>query len=345
MDVRLSSEQRALQDSAAQLVRRFRPHAVVDLDDHERVAKLDAALAASGWRDLRSAGDDGKPWASAVEAGVVANELASGLADVAFIGPALAADLRRLGGSPAATSAETVTFAADLSAPATAAGGAMAPGAVAFDAAGATAAVVLNREGGGYSLATVPVELTPGGVDLTRSTAAPTPGREVTLLAGQPISPEDLRRWTALGLAIACADLVGTMRGAIELAREHACVRRQFGVAVGSFQAVQHLLADAYVAMEGAHSIALHAAWAVDALEPGEALAAAAAAKAYCARAARDVCEIGIQVHGGIGNTWDCLAHVYLRRAIASCDLLGGVGPSLVRVLDHHGVRSGDGFR
>src|SRR5436190_833730 len=142
------------------------------------------------------------------------------------------------------------------------------------------------------------------------------------------------------------AELVGTMRGAVELARAYACERRQYGAPIGSFQAVQHLLADAFVAMEGSRSVALHAAWAVDALEPADALAAAATAKAYCARAARDVCETAIQVHGGIGNTWDCLAHVYLRRAIVSTDLFGGVGPNLARVLAHRGLGGGaDGLR
>jgi alkylation response protein AidB-like acyl-CoA dehydrogenase len=91
--------------------------------------------------------------------------------------------------------------------------------------------------------------------------------------------------------------------------------------------------------MEGSRSAALHAAWAVDALPPDEALVAAAGAKAYCARAARAVCETSIQVHGGIGNTWECLAHVYLRRALVSIDLLGGIGPSLDRVLVGHGLR------
>ena len=65
----------------------------------------------------------------------------------------------------------------------------------------------------------------------------------------------------------------------------------QYGRAIGSFQAVQHLLADAYVLTEGSRSVALHAAWAVDALAADEALAAASVAKAYCARAARAVCE------------------------------------------------------
>ena len=68
-------------------------------------------------------------------------------------------------------------------------------------------------------------------------------------------------------------------------------------------------------------------------------------AKAYCARAARTVCETAIQVHGGIGNTWECLAHVHLRRALLSSDVLGGVGANLDRVLAHHGIGGADGLR
>jgi alkylation response protein AidB-like acyl-CoA dehydrogenase len=124
------------------------------------------------------------------------------------------------------------------------------------------------------------------------------------------------------------------------LATGYARQRAQYGVTIGSFQAVQHLLADAHVAMEGSRSIALHAAWAVDALPAADALVAASAAKAYCARAARSVCETAIQVHGGIGNTWECLAHLYLRRALLSTDVLGGVGPNLERVLASHGVEN-----
>jgi alkylation response protein AidB-like acyl-CoA dehydrogenase len=124
----------------------------------------------------------------------------------------------------------------------------------------------------------------------------------------------------------------------VQLACDYAQERRQYGAAIGSFQAVQHLLADAFVAMEGSRSVTLHAAWAVDALPTADALAAAAAAKAYSARAARAVCETAIQVHGGIGNTWDCLAHIFLRRALLSSDLLGDVHVNVTRVLEHHAV-------
>jgi alkylation response protein AidB-like acyl-CoA dehydrogenase len=83
----------------------------------------------------------------------------------------------------------------------------------------------------------------------------------------------------------------------------------------------------------------------VDALPAPDALAAASAAKAYCARAARTVCETAIQVHGGIGNTWDCLAHVFLRRALLSSDLFGGIGPNLERVLAARNIGVDDGLR
>jgi alkylation response protein AidB-like acyl-CoA dehydrogenase len=159
------------------------------------------------------------------------------------------------------------------------------------------------------------------------------------------ITDADIAQWTALGLATTCADLVGAMRGAIDLAVGYAGQRSQFGKPIGSFQAVQHMLADAAVHMEGSRSATLHAAWAVDALPPADALGAAAAAKAYAARAARTVCEIAIQVHGGIGNTWECLAHVYLRRVLLSTDVLGGVGANLARVLAHGGVGDTDGLR
>jgi alkylation response protein AidB-like acyl-CoA dehydrogenase len=162
--------------------------------------------------------------------------------------------------------------------------------------------------------------------------------------AVRPLAPDAMQRWNALGLSLACADLVGAMRGAVQLATEYAAARRQYGVAIGSFQAVQHLLADAFVQAEGAHSVTLHAAWAVDQLPAADALEAAAVAKAYCTRAARLVCETAIQVHGGIGNTWECSAHLYLRRALLSGELLGGAGASLARVLGHRGIGGGDGL-
>ena len=77
MDVRLSPEQVALRESVTKAVARLGPRAVADLDDADRRQNLDGVVAAAGWRELRSASDGGEPWASAVEAAIVAAELGS----------------------------------------------------------------------------------------------------------------------------------------------------------------------------------------------------------------------------------------------------------------------------
>ena len=296
MDVRLSPEQVALRESAAQVVDRLGPATVAQLDDAERAGKLDAAVLAAGWRDLHR----------------------RGLADAAFLGPTLAADLRRRVGAPATTAIATIVLSSDLSRLAEADDA----HATAVDAQGASSALLLLPGERGRRLGVVPLGVATTSADLTR-VARRQESQQATALEGQtrPLEADDMARWQSLGLAVACADLVGTMRGALGLATEYAKERKQYGAAIGSFQAVQHMLADAHVATEGARSIALHAAWAVDALDAHDALAAGAVAKAYCSRAALEVCEAVIQVHGGIGNTWDCLAHVYLRRVLAATDL------------------------
>jgi len=343
VDVRLSPEQVALRDSAAQVVDRLGPATVAQLDDAERAGKLDAAVAAAGWRELRTATGDGNPWATAVEVAVIAEELGRGLADAAFLGPTLAADLRRRAGAPTATANETVAFGQSLSRLAETDEDVDA---TAVDAHGASSALLLLAGDGDGRLGVITLGSAISGADLTRPVARQD-GERVTALDGQTrvLDADDMARWQSLGLAAACADLVGTMRGALTLATEYAKERKQYGAAIGSFQAVQHLLADAHVAMEGSRSIALHAAWAVDALPADDALAACAAAKAYCARAARSVCETSIQVHGGIGNTWECLAHVFLRRALFSTEVLGGIGRNLERVLAARGIGGDDGLR
>ncbi|HZU78504.1 MAG TPA: acyl-CoA dehydrogenase [Acidimicrobiales bacterium] len=352
MDVRLSAEQQSLRAAAGRLVDRLGPRAVADLEDEARIGKLRDALAASGWADLRRVGDADAPLASGVEAALVAEELGRGLADVAFLGPVLAADLRRRAGLPDAEEPETVVLESRLGALAVLAGGTRAG--VAVDAGEAGAALAFTGTSpAGRRLVRIPLQgdpprasrTGPVQLDLTRPTlrVVAQDGAAPALDGGRPLTDDDLAAVAALGLALTCADLVGVMRGAVALARDYAVNRRQYDAPIGSFQAVQHLLADAHVATEGSCSVALHAAWAVDALAPPDALAAAALAKAYCARAARTVCETAVQVHGGIGNTWDCLAHVYLRRALLSSELFGDAEVNVERVLAHCGVQSGVG--
>ena len=182
-----------------------------------------------------------------------------------------------------------------------------------FDTRGYRRALMLD----GSTVSTASLGESAVGADLTR-TAAAIVGETTPL--GQ-ISHESAARWRALALVITTADLVGVSRGALDLAVEYAKIREQYGQPIGSYQAVAHLLAEGLTLIEGSVSILRHAAWAVDELEPAEAVRAAQVAKMYCARAARTVCETSIQVHGGIGNTWECLAHVFLRRALTSTQL------------------------
>jgi len=345
MDVRLSQEQQALRDAAAQVVDRLGPKAVAEVGDPGRGAKLDTAVTESGWRELRVAAEGGGPLASGVEAAIVAEELGRGAADASFLGPILAAELRRLAGAPPGDTVETVALDARLVSLVRGVDGTCPP-AVAIDAQGSVRALLLAHGPEGGRLAQVDLQAQQSGLDLTRPSVV-VDGVAVAAVEGaqRALTQDDLARWTALGLSVTCADLVGTMRGAVDLARTYATHRHQYGAAIGSFQAVQHMLADAFVAMEGSRSVTLHAAWAVDALPAGEAVAAAAVAKAYCARAARSVCEAAIQVHGGVGNTWECLAHVFLRRALLSGDVLGDPHVSLERVLAHNGIGGGHGLR
>ena len=96
---------------------------------------------------------------------------------------------------------------------------------------------------------------------------------------------------------------------------------QQYGQVIGGYQAISHLLAEGLALIEGSVSILRYAAWAVDEVPPADALRIARIAKVYCGMSARTVCETAIQVHGGIGNTWECPAHVYLRRVLVASEL------------------------
>jgi alkylation response protein AidB-like acyl-CoA dehydrogenase len=199
---------------------------------------------------------------------------------------------------------------------------------------GSICAYVLVPEADGYRLALVNAEGASDGADLTRTIRRIDAGASLISVADQSrrLTRDDLAGWMALGLALTSADMVGLMRGVLDVTVAYAQERRQYGVAIGTFQAVQHLLAEARCLMEGAFSAALYPAWAVDELGPDDARMAGYVAKAYCARAVRTVCETAVQVHGGIGNTWDCIVHVYLRRALLSSQWFGDDGEQLRRL-------------
>ena len=122
---------------------------------------------------------------------------------------------------------------------------------------------------------------------------------------------EPVRLRLLAGLAV---EAVGVAQKALELAVAYVSEREQFGKKIGIYQAVSHPLADTYVETELARSIAYWAAWCV-AEDDEQAPVAVAAAKAQAAEAAVAACERSIQVHGGIGFTWEHILHRYYKRA------------------------------
>jgi alkylation response protein AidB-like acyl-CoA dehydrogenase len=125
------------------------------------------------------------------------------------------------------------------------------------------------------------------------------------------------RAYTALA-----AELTGVAQRAMEMAVDYAKERKQFGRPIGSYQAVSHQCAQMLLETEGARSVVYHAAWAAD-NEPDTASLAASMAKAYASDAACRVTGSSLQVHGGIGFTWEHDLHLYLKRARCAAVYLG----------------------
>lgn len=129
----------------------------------------------------------------------------------------------------------------------------------------------------------------------------------------------------ALVVTALSAELVGVCQRALEMTVAYVKERRQFGVPVGSFQAVAHRCAQMLLHTESARSTAYHAAWAADA-DPSRLAEAAALAGAAAATGGREVTASAIQAHGGIGFTWEADVHWLYKRAEVDRVLLGGAG-------------------
>lgn len=135
---------------------------------------------------------------------------------------------------------------------------------------------------------------------------------------GWPVAERTL----AVATAGLCAEMVGTAQHALDMAVEYAKTRVQFGKPIGSFQAVKHKCVDMLVAVENARSLTYYACWA---LSEGnvEAATAVAMAKAYASDIAKTVTSEAIQIHGGIGFTWEHDIHLFHRRALAGEGIFG----------------------
>jgi hypothetical protein len=140
-----------------------------------------------------------------------------------------------------------------------------------------------------------------------------------------PISPEAWHAWRDRAHVALAAEMVGTARRLFDMSLAYAKERRQFGTPIGAFQAIQHKLADLALALERATAAVQYASMTVDDADTGEAdrTRACHVAKAAAGDAARRCLKDGIQIHGGIGYTWEHDLHLFIRRATASEFLLG----------------------
>ena len=360
MDFDLSKPQKLLKDSAREfLARECKPERVRELMESatahdERLWQL---VAEQGWTGLVVPEEHGGLGLGLVELAVVAEEMGRACLPGAFLSTLAAAALIERAGSPAqrakylepmATGERRATVAL-LEESASWDAGAVRLAATRDgddftlngtklfvpDAAVADLIICVARDGeGGAGLALVPVERGAAGVSVK-----PMPSMDGTRkvyevsFAGVSVPQADalgadgdargaLHRALEVATVALCAEMVGGMQWVLDTTVEYAKTRQQFGRAIGSFQAVQHHCADMLLLTESARSAAYYAAWA---LTNGDAAAsgAVAIAKAYCSDAFREVGNRGVQVHGGIGFTWEHDLQLYYKRSKSSETLFG----------------------
>jgi alkylation response protein AidB-like acyl-CoA dehydrogenase len=198
---------------------------------------------------------------------------------------------------------------------------------LAADAEGAAVAVLVDAESGEAQLVESPEAEPFVSIDATRRFAS-VRGEGQALGAG---SAERIR-------AALAAELVGVCQRALEMTLQFVKERQQFGVPVGSFQAVSHRCADMLLHTESVRSAAYYAAWAVGA-DPDRLAEAAALAGAAAADGGREVTAAAIQMHGGIGFTWEADVHWLFKRAQLDTALLGGAKRHRATLARHAAAR------
>jgi alkylation response protein AidB-like acyl-CoA dehydrogenase len=171
-------------------------------------------------------------------------------------------------------------------------------------------------------------------LDLTRPQAtvqlSSAPGR---LIAGPDEAERVIEHALQVGSALLAVEQVGAAQHLLDLSVDYAKSRLQFGRQIGSFQAIKHKLADLLVDLEHARSAAYHAVWAIADGSDDPALSASIA-QATCSAALSRIAADTIQVHGGIGFTWEHQAHLYFKRAATDAALLGSAEQHRDRVAE-----------
>ncbi|MEO3783621.1 acyl-CoA dehydrogenase family protein [Actinocorallia sp. B10E7] len=335
----------------ALLADRCDPAAVTAMYDGDRspVAGLWKAIAADlGLAGLLVPEEHGGAGASAREAAVVLEELGRSVAPVPFLtsavvattvlldaGGALLADLAA--GERTAALAVPLSTAPDAAPPTVGvdADGRLT-GTVTSVAGALEADVLLVPAGTGegvavYAVAAAEASLSPVvSLDMTRQLAdirLEGVTGDLVLAEGEPA----VRRALVAGAALLASEQAGIAQWCLHATIAYLKERRQFGRVVGGFQALKHRLADLFTEVESAAAIARYAAAALAAGDP-DAETAAAVAQAYCSDLAVKAAEEALQLHGGIGMTWEHPVHLYLKRAKADQIAFGTAGAHRTRL-------------
>jgi alkylation response protein AidB-like acyl-CoA dehydrogenase len=309
MDFELSDDQRALQDAAADLLdslaspEQVRAAAARD-DGYDAV--LWKAMVDQGWTGVELPEARGGLGLGMVEAAVLAEQVGRHVAPAPFVDTLLAVGAlatagadewveRLVGGDAVAC----VAWRPDVPVP-------YAPVAdVAVVIRGEVEEVVAVDLSAGAAVGREPA------MDITRPLGwLGLDGRDARVIGG----PTEANHLLNRGATAYAAALLGGASRVLELSTEYAKERVQFGKPIGSFQAVKHRCADMLVDVEGMRSTAYWAAWCLSAADT-EASVAASTAKVWCSDAARRVMASGLQVHGGIGFTWEHDLHLFLKRS------------------------------
>ncbi|HEX4186931.1 MAG TPA: acyl-CoA dehydrogenase family protein [Solirubrobacteraceae bacterium] len=326
MDFGFTDDQREIQRTARDLLAgratpaRVREHAEARTID----APLWHELSELGWAGIAVAEQYGGQGLGQIELSILCEELGRALAPVPFLPSAMAATVIEHGGSPALCERWLPGLASGESIGAL---GAAVDGAAELVIGAPDAQVIVLVEGDGSArvLAAEEAELTPiESIDPTRSAAS-------VSAAGAGEELPDGCAGLGRALVSVSSELVGVCDRALSMTVDYVKDRKQFGVPVGSFQAVSHRCAQMLLETEQARSTAAFAAWTADA-DPERLAEAAAMAKAAASDAGREVTAAAIQMHGGIGFTWEADVHWLFKRGQLDAALLGGAGRHRARI-------------
>jgi alkylation response protein AidB-like acyl-CoA dehydrogenase len=324
----LDDEQRAIQQAMLDLCRsRYEPSA--SAYGATRADTFWPELVASGWTQLCVPRRFGGTGTGVLELSLVVTELGYSLAPGTYFGNAAAGLVIGAAGSPEQQQRWLPGIASGERRAAFGQIDGYGNG-LAIDVVGASTLVLVDEERA-HVLDGVPRELEEvEALDITRRL------HRLRSVAGEPLPGALDVAINTVDVLIA-AELLGVAQHAMERAVDYAQQRHQFGRPIGAYQAVSHRCADMLVLVESARSAVLAAAWTAD-HEPDGLPFAASVAKVAAADAAWQVTASALQVHGGMGFTWEHPIHLFLRRAAASSRLLRSVDDHLDRVAELHGL-------